>query len=100
MKEACRQMDDYFFPTAYRVAKEVDRNETSNVQNKVIGLLERAGGKMLKTDMMRALHIKVKELNEAIEALVASDELEVLTVKPDGKGKVATHYALMNGKVS
>lgn len=97
MREACRQMDDYFFPTTYKVAKEVDRNETTNIQNKIIGLIERNGSKMQKSAIMRALHVKVKELNEAIEALVASDELEVLTVKPDGIGKVATYYALMGG---
>lgn len=96
IQEACRQMDEYFLPMAYSVAKEVDRSETTNTQNKIMGLIRRNGGRIGKRELMQILHIKVKELNESAEALVQSDEIEILDVKDkEGNGQTTRYFSLV-----
>lgn len=92
--EACRQMDEYFFPMACSIAREVDRSETTNLQNKILGILQRKGGKMKKRDLMQILHISVKQLTESLDALVASEEIEIVNLKEEGKIK-PTEFVLL-----
>ena len=92
IKEACRQIDEYFLPVGKLVAEEVAREETTNLQNKILGTLSRAGGRILRTDLMKALHVTLKELAEALAALGESEEIETITVK--GKGKSSNWIVL------
>lgn len=75
--EACRQIDEYFLPTGRAVIEEVARQEERNLQNKIIGTLSRAGGKMSQRDLLRALHVSLREVGEAFNALEASEEIEL-----------------------
>jgi hypothetical protein len=88
--EACRLIDEYFLPTGVIVCEEVAMETSRNLQNKMIDLLRRNGGKMLKTNMLRSLHVKLKDVDEAEEALIASEELGVFGTK--GKGKPQVWY--------
>ncbi|NYT09480.1 MAG: hypothetical protein GKC09_06010 [Methanosarcinales archaeon] len=46
MQEACRQIDEYFLPVGISVTEEVGRKEQKNLQDRIIGKLERNSGKM------------------------------------------------------
>ena len=94
IKEACRQIDEYFLPVGKLVAEEVAREETKNLQNKILGTLSRAGGRILRTDLMKALHVTLRELAEALAALEGSEEIKIITMK--GKGKSSTWITLKN----
>jgi hypothetical protein len=85
IEEACRQVDEYFLPIGKLVAEEVAREEKNNLQNKILGVLGRHGGRVQWRPLLQNLHVKVKDVEEAIEALVASEEVEDKTVVQDGK---------------
>jgi predicted hydrocarbon binding protein len=76
--EACRQVDEYFLPIGLIVAEEVAREETTNLQNKILGTLNRNGGKIKERDLLKKLHVKLKDVKEAEEALIESEEIEVI----------------------
>jgi hypothetical protein len=81
IKEACRQVDEYFLPIGAIVAEEVAREEKQNLQNKIIGILNRNGGKIKRRDLLKNLHVKLKDVEEALEALIESEELKVYAVE-------------------
>lgn len=86
VKEACRQVDEYFLPVGKLVAEEVAREETTNLQNKIIGTLSRAGGRILRKNLLKALHVTLKDVENALSALNESEEVSVIEEKK-GKGK-------------
>jgi len=77
MREAVRQVSEYFLPVGRSVVREVGRDEQNNLQNKIIGTLERGGGKMSRRDLLRDLHVRLKDVAEALDALEESGEIEV-----------------------
>lgn len=84
IEEACRQIDQYFLPIGKLVAEEVAREETTNLQNKILGTLSRAGGKIRRRDLLKRLHSKLRDVDEALEALRESEEIKILV--SGGKG--------------
>ena len=87
IEEACRQVDDYFLPMGISVVREVDKNETTNIQNKVLAILERKGGKATRKNVLKDLHIRIKDAEDAFDALVQSGEIEIYDVVGEsGKG--------------
>ncbi len=75
IKEAINEIDTYFFPIAVNIASLVTSTKSSNLQTKIIGILCSYGGVMGRRELMRMLHIKVKELDEALGALEKSEEI-------------------------
>lgn len=78
--EACRQVDEFFLPNARLVSDLVGKNEDKNCIEKTLGALKRAGGKLTRTLLMRHVHLKRKELDEALEALKEGGEVVECTV--------------------
>ncbi|MDI9399815.1 MAG: DUF3987 domain-containing protein, partial [Euryarchaeota archaeon] len=95
MTEAVRQVDEYFLPVGRSVAEEVGRAEQTNLQNKIIGTLERHGGKMKRPALLKSLHVRLKDISEALDALTESEELEVRKEVKEGR-KTAIWYLLVN----
>jgi DNA repair photolyase len=93
--EACRQIDDYFLPVGRLVAEEVAREETTNLQNKILGTLSRHGGRILRKDLLKALHATLKDVRDALDALKESEEISIIERK--GKGKPAL-WVILNEK--
>lgn len=87
IREAARQVVEYFLPIGRIVIEEVARAESKNVQDKIIGTLKRYNGLIKQRDLLRVLHMKVKEVDESIEALMLSEEIERQVVKSK-KGNV------------
>lgn len=75
--EACRQIDEYFYPAMIYMFEDAALDETNNDIVKIKLTLDRNGGKMSKTKLMRAVHMSTKTLNEALEALVVSKEIDM-----------------------
>lgn len=92
VQEATRQVETYFLPTARVVIEEVARSERENLQNQIIGTIRRAGGKIARRDLLRKLHVKLEDVDKAICALEASEEIE--TLKVEGKGPTKYVYRL------
>ena len=80
MKEALREIETYFLPMALRVCEMVERNETQNVQDKIIGKIKANGGSMSRRDLSRALHIEKKKRDEHLDSLEDNGEI---TIKDD-----------------
>jgi len=76
IREAARQVVEYFLPIGRIIIEEVARAESKNVQDKIIGTLKRYSGLIKQRDLLRVLHMKVKEVDESIEALILSEEIE------------------------
>ncbi|MDD3566578.1 MAG: DUF3987 domain-containing protein, partial [Methanothrix sp.] len=95
MKEAVRQVDEYFLPVGRAVVLEVGRSELTNLQNRIIGCLERRGGKMKRPDLLRDLHVRIKDVTEALEALTESGEMETRIEEKPGR-KPAIWYILID----
>jgi hypothetical protein len=94
MQEAVRQVDEYFLPVGRSVVLEVGRSEQTNLQNQIIGTLERCGGKMKRPDLLRSLHQKLKDVADALAALVESGEIEARKVDRPGKKSVIWYILL------
>jgi len=95
MKEAVRQVVEYFLPVGRAVVEEVGREEQTNLQNRIIGTLERRSGKISRPDLLRDLHVRLKDVSEAVEALIESGEIGVRKVEKSGR-KAAIWYILLN----
>jgi len=93
VREACRQVQVYFLPMAKTVVEDVARSERENLQNLIIGTIKRAGGKLERSALLRKLHVKLKDVGEAVEALQASGEVEEVIVQ--GKTRTRTVYRLV-----
>ena len=99
VQEATRQVESYFLPMARVVIEEVARSEKENLQNRIIGTIRRAGGKITRRDLLRRLHVRLEDVDKAISALEASEEIEKLQVE-DGKGPTKHVYRLTVSNVT
>jgi hypothetical protein len=93
--EATRLVDEYFMPMAIAVCDMVGREADRNLQDRIIAILTSRGGKLAKRDLMRATHVKKRDMDDALEALLESGEIQQVAVKnPQGKGKTELHIIL------
>jgi len=93
VQEACRLVVEYFLPIGKIVIDEVARAESKNIQDKIIGVLKRNKGRISQRDLLRALHMKIKEVEEALEALNLSEEIESF-IKKGKRGDERLYYRL------
>ncbi|MFA4973284.1 MAG: bifunctional DNA primase/polymerase [bacterium] len=84
MAEAIRLVDEYFEPVGLAVMKLVEQNRVGNNQDKIVDLVKRHG-RIKHMDLMRAMHISKRDLNEAIEALLESEEIAAASVSTGGR---------------
>jgi len=80
MQEACRLVDDYFMPMALTIADLVGKAADKNLMDKIISVLTSRGGKLKRRELIRAVHAKKKDLDESLEALEESREIQLVTV--------------------
>lgn len=94
LREAMRQMDEYFIPTARDAARYLALCDTKNNQVKIIKALERFGGEAPKEVIMRQTHLSRRDLLDAEEALQESEELVV--IREDTRGRPRVRYQLIS----
>lgn len=75
VEEAIRNISEYFLPVAKSIVTAIETRENENIQAKILALLRQAGGAAPVRAIMRALHIKKKEYDEHIAALIESEEV-------------------------
>ena len=80
IQEACRLVDEYFMPMALTVADLVGKAADKNLMDKIISVVTSRGGKISKRDLMKATHVKRKDLDESLEALEESGEIKRATI--------------------
>ncbi len=77
IKEATRMIDTYFEPYSYQIIEMAKHDELNNLQEKILATLRRLGGNCNQRVLLMHLHVKLKDVSEAIEALIASGEIEI-----------------------
>jgi hypothetical protein len=80
MQEACRLVDVYFMPMAMAVADLVGKTADKNQLDRVVAVLTTRGGKITKKELMRATHLKKKDMDECLDSLEESGEIRFATV--------------------
>ena len=80
IKEACRLIDEYFMPIALIVADLVGKSAEKNLMDKIIAILTSRGGKLTRRELMRIIHQRKKDLDDALEALEESGEIRLATI--------------------
>ena len=93
--EACRMIDDYFFKSIINIASNVEQDESTNAQIKILAEIERAGGKMSKTKLMQVMHMKKKELDEHVTSLLHGREIKMTYTRLGDSRKSTTFYELI-----
>jgi len=92
IREATRLIDAYFLPVGCAVISEVERAESTNTQNKIMGVLRRSGGKIGRRNLLRSVHLRLSEVADAIEALKESGELQEGYENSEKGNLVACYY--------
>jgi hypothetical protein len=88
IKEACKLIWEYFMPTERVLVEEVAANEEKNLQVKIINCLRRNGGKLRQRDLLRQLHMPLKQVGDALQGLKTSEEVSIKVESEPGKKKV------------
>jgi len=96
IREAARLVDSYFLPVGKIIVEEVARSETKNVQEKILGILKRHNGRISQRDLLRYLHMKISDVNDAVEGLIFSEEIKIVKVR--GKKATVLHYVRVKSK--
>lgn len=93
--EACRMVDDYFFPAIINIATNVEQDESTNPQIKIRAEIERAGGRMSKTKLIQTMHLKKKDLDEHLDAMIRGRILKMVYTKVGNSRKATTFYEVI-----
>lgn len=93
--EACRMVDDYFFPSIINIATNVEQDESTNPQIKIRAEIERAGGRMSKTKLIQTMHLKKKDLDEHLDAMIRGRTLKMVYTKVGNSRKATTFYEVI-----
>lgn len=94
IQEACRLVDEYFMPMALIVADIVGKTADKNLMDRIIAVLNSRGGKLTRREMMKAIHQKRKDLDDALEALEESGEIRLATIS-NSKGRPSIWITLV-----
>lgn len=99
VRESCRQIDEYFLPMGISITRQVERNEITSVQNKILGTLQRGGGRVTRKAILQSLHLKIKDVEEHLQALVESGEISQVDVMNE-ETKRNTKWIILTDKVN
>ncbi len=75
IKDSISLIDGYFKHVAIELIEEIGLDEQNNLQDKIIGVIKRSGGRLTQRQLLKRLHRSLKDVNEAVEALKASGEI-------------------------
>lgn len=90
--EATRQIDEYFMPMAKYVFEMVERDASTNIQDKIRAKLQE--GPCDRSTLLRHTRIKSKEFNEHLDTMLMSGEVsEQITTKTGGRDGVIYHLS-------
>ncbi len=96
IQEAARLVVEYFLPIGKIIIDEVARAESKNLQEKILGTLKRFNGRISQRDLLRALHTKLSDVDDAIKALMLSEEIQ--SVQVNGKKGNILYYVSLKSK--
>jgi len=95
IKEACREVDEYFIPMIERVKVLIESADNRNHQQKIINIIKRVGGKITKGDLCKLVRLGKKDLDDALYMLEKeSEEIEIKIMK--GKTKDIQYIFIKN----
>lgn len=77
IEEACRQVAEYYIPTARAVYDSVGTNADRNAIDKIIRFLKSKGGKATKRDISRQMKIKQRDLDEYLNTMEENGTIEI-----------------------
>lgn len=77
IKEACRHIDTYFEPYSLEIIEMAKRDEQNNLQEKILAILRRLHGKTTQRILLQSIHRPLREVEEALDALVESGEIDI-----------------------
>lgn len=81
IQEACRQVTEYFLPIGCIIVEEVAHAESKNKQDRILGVIKRNGGQIKHRDLLRTLHMNIRDVNDGIEVLEESEEIKTKIVE-------------------
>lgn len=85
VKEAICGVSNYFLPVAKSIVNAIETRENENIQAKILALIRQAGGAVEVRTVMQYLHIKRKEFDDHVDALILSEEVKIEQMKtPSG----------------
>ncbi len=87
IKEACRIVDKFLLPYAVKIIQELEWDEKTNLQERILGELRRAGGELTRRELQRKLHKPLDDVEKALQALQYSREIEIVEVPTEGRGR-------------
>lgn len=87
IREACRQVDEYFMPSAVYVYGLIRKSNDRDVMSKIVDFLKSKGGKATRREV--SLYVKAKDLNAYLDMMVENDIIEFQEVKGEGRGRKA-----------
>lgn len=79
--EACRQVDEYYLPTAKAVYDTVGADSEKNVIDKIIRFLKKHNDHATRRQISRHTKIKARELEEYLETMLGDGTVEEKEVK-------------------
>jgi hypothetical protein len=85
--EACRFIDEYLMPTARAMYDLVGSNAEKNVIDRIMGYLKSHNGKATKNEIMRAVKIMAREMNDYISTMLECHMIRTEVYKAHGKGR-------------
>ncbi|MBN2252016.1 MAG: DUF3987 domain-containing protein [Candidatus Altiarchaeota archaeon] len=71
IQEACRQVEEYYMPTAKAVYDSVGADAEKNIIDRIIRFLKNRGGKATRREISRHVKIKARELEEYLATMEA-----------------------------
>jgi predicted transcriptional regulator len=90
MKEACRIVKEYFFPTCIETLEQLQEDEQRNKVEKVVNVLRRKGGTCQHSMLLKSSKLLSDDFNRVISTLKESGVIEEYTGKKTG----AKYYVL------
>ncbi len=93
MQISIDHISEYFLPVFVEVADIVNRCDSKNLQDKIIGYMKRKGGKCTRSALLKYIHKKASELNPELNTLIESEEIQHAEAKGNA-GRVERWYIL------
>lgn len=78
IKDSISLVDGYFKHVTVELIEEIGLDEQNNLQDKIIGVIKRAGGKITQRQLLKRLHRTLRDVEEAVDALIASGEIVIV----------------------
>lgn len=84
IQEACRQIDEYFMPTAKAIYESVGCNIEKNIVDRITQFVKANGGKATQREISQHVKIKSRDLEDYLETM---EENGTISIKTEESGK-------------